>query len=48
MKVNKKSAIKQFQESIEIFLARHYSDAISDNVKRCLKRKREKLQCKAK
>ncbi len=41
MKVNKKSAVEQFQDNIRIALAKYYSDAISDNVKRAFEQKRQ-------
>jgi hypothetical protein len=46
MKTIKKSTVENFQETIRLGLAKYYSDAISDNIKRALKHKREKLTCK--
>ncbi len=40
MKINKNSAVEKFQLGMSVGLAKYYSDAISDNVKRAFEQKR--------
>lgn len=42
------SAVEKFQFGISLGLAKYYSDAISDNVKRALEQKRRKGECTSK
>ena len=43
MKTNEKSTNEQLRQALNLVLAKCYSDAISDNVKRAFKYKKEQL-----
>jgi len=48
MKINRILQSKKFQKNIKLILAKYYSDAIKETIRRSFKNKRKKLRNKRK